>query len=46
MGILGKIGLGKEVGQEQRQNSSDGAVLTAGAGKVGVPSHCFLSVKG
>lgn len=35
MGIWGKIGLDKEVGQEQRQHSLDGAVLTVAAGEVG-----------
>ena len=34
MGIWGKIGLDKEVGQEQRQHSLDGAVLTVAAGEV------------
>lgn len=35
--------MGGEVGQEQRQNSPRGVVLTAGAGKWGFPSHWFVA---
>lgn len=35
MGIWGKNRVGQGVGQEQRQHSLDGAVLTVAAGEVG-----------